>query len=299
MRKSYWAAAVLIAAVGTTLGATVGPASAASLPTCTVANTHCTNLTTTNQGLGLAGYYGADDAHTHYRYVQTVVTASASLNNLDGNNSGAVGEELCDPNDGVGAQLGLWDINGVYTVGWAVGTFAPQPDPCIQNGLITNVNTLPAANKLLTGITIKTGDQIQLMEFFNPFNRGSHFHQFAFNACDLTQGVCRQGGGVYGGYRAPANSEMYEFGIGAASGNANVTAGNPQPGNLVDTFSQSGITCYSCTHTVPISKVIGFFGGVGGLTEAQWVNGSSQIQMSPNDSLSGDTFKLYEGSTSA
>jgi hypothetical protein len=285
-------------------------ASAASLPTCAVTNTHCVSLPTTTSGAGLAGYYGAEDSQTRYRYVQTVTTASAHLADLNGQDSGGVGTELCDPNNGWGAQLGLVYYQGAYYVVYAytgdnigTGTFTTtaKADPCIQNGLInTDIAQAVSQQSILGssngGNVINQGDTILLQEFYNPWTASTHYHEVAFDACDLTTGVCRQGGGFYTHEPAPDGTEMREFGIGAVADGVTVTAPADLP---ADTFTSNEVTCYSCAHPVPVSSVYGIPDGTGGLTEAQWVNSNSQAVMSPNsDMTAAGDFTIYEGSTS-
>jgi hypothetical protein len=264
-----------------------GAASAATLPNCPT--THCSNDTA-----GMAGYYGADDNHTHYRYVQTVTTAAPQLVNLNGNYNpnaqGAVGVELCDPNIGFAAQLSLANTPAGYQVRYRVGFFiAPKADPCIQTGLTQF--TFQSGNVLgLNGVS--TGDQVELAIWYDPNTSGHHFHQLSFGACDITAGVCRQ---AYSG--SHFNLNFWEFGIGAITHSSTLTA---PADNALDTFSSNMVTCYSCSHMVPITAVspVNPF-GIGGLTESQFLNSSSQVTMSPNNSLSAsDDFTVYNGSTS-
>jgi hypothetical protein len=261
-----------------------GAASAQALPTCP--GTHCS----TNP-VGVAGYYGADDNHTHYRYVQTVTTAAPTLNNLNGQGAetpGAVGVELCDPNTGVAAQLGLLDVDGTFEAFYLVGSFLDAPDPCIQNGIINNRLFRAGTPLGLNGIS--PGDQIYLGIFYTP--SGRHLHQLSFGVCDITANVCRQA------YTSSRYSlQFWEFGIGAAANTVSLTAPAVLP---LDTFTSNEVTCYSCSHMVPITSVspVNPF-GVGGLTQAQFANSSTQVIMSPNNSLSAaNSFTLYNGSTS-
>jgi hypothetical protein len=108
--------------------AMAGSASAQTLPSCAT-GVRCTTDVAAPGSLGedggVAGYYGADDNHTHYRYVQTTVTATPQLIDLNGPLSSeiypaSVGDELCDPNTGQIAQISLGNINGVYEVAWDV-----------------------------------------------------------------------------------------------------------------------------------------------------------------------------------
>lgn len=263
---------------------TAGPASAATLPLCPGAN--CVT-----NALGVAGYYGAEDGQTHYRYVQTVTTAEPQLVNLNGqdaDSTGAVGVELCDPNTGIAAQLGLANIDGTFEAIYLVGHFSPTStaDPCIQNGVLTHV--FRAGTPLLAN-GISAGNQVSLAIFYSPSGRNKH--TLSFGVCVIGS-VCRS---ATTSTRYSLN--FWEFGIGAAANTVSLTA---PPDNFLDTFSDNTVTCYSCAHSVPITSVspVASF-GTGGLTQAQWANSSSQLIMSPLNSLtSGNVFSLSNGSTS-
>jgi len=260
-------------------------ASALSLPLCP--GTHCST-----NAVGLAGYYGADDNHTHYRYVQTVTTAAPTLIALQGVHAAktsiaGVGVELCDPNIGFAAQLGVANIGGTWVVAYLAGFYKAAADPCVQNGLINGV--VFQAGTPLGLNTISTNDQLALAIWYAP--AGPFFHHLSFSVCDITAGVCRQ---AY--TTGPFNLNFWEFGIGAAANKVSLTA---PANNLLDSFSSNEVTCYSCSGAVPITAVtpVNPF-GIGGLTQAQFANVSSQIVMSPNNSLTaGNVFSVSNGST--
>ena len=276
--------------------ALTGSASAASLPSCAT-GVRCTTDVAAPGSLGedggVAGYYGADDNHTHYRFVQTTVTATPQLVDLNGPLSSelypaSVGDELCDPNDGITAQISLANIGGTYEVAYIVGKYPKAADPCIQNNFQTSGNIFRSGSLLaLNGIN--AGDKVYLGIYYTP--SGRHQHQLSFGACDETTGICRQ---AYTSSRFQL--EFWEFGIGAFVPASVLTGGAV---NHFETFSSSDVTCYSCAGAVPISSVspVNSF-GAGGLYEAQFANSSSQVVLSPNDTLSGDTFNMYNGSTS-
>jgi hypothetical protein len=274
--------------------ALAGSASAASLPSC------ATGAKCVDNAAGLAGYYGADDNHTHYRYVQTVVSATPQLVNLNGNYSGyhqgAVGVELCDPNDfgqtgdlsgDFAAQISLGYTTAGYEVRYNVGFFAPTADPCVDSGF-TTFQFQNGQPLLLTGIN--PGDTLSLAIYYTP--GGRHFHQISFGVCDEQTGICRQ---AYN--ESPVAVNFWEFGIGGFANHVTLTGGAINPS---ESFADNEVTCYSCTHMVPINDVqpVNTL-GVGGLTEAQYVNLTSQPELTPKDSLASDSsFELWEGSTS-
>lgn len=280
--------------------ALAGSASAASLPSCATGyrcTTNSGNLFTGTLSSGVAGYYGADDNHTHYRYVQTVVTATTSLANLNGTGGGAfgggVGTELCDPNNGRAAQISL-SYNGPvlgYQLIWSVGNFGTSgsvADPCVQTGFAFP-NSFRHVGTLLSLPGISAGDQIYMGIYYNPIGNSVHFHQISFGACDITTGICRQA------YSQAFRLEFWEFGIGAFSAANFVQGGAINP---LGTLSHNVVTCYSCTVQTPLTSIqpVNPF-GIGGLYEAQFANTSGQIQMSPLDSLTPSAFKIWSGST--
>jgi hypothetical protein len=288
------AGSVAILAGGMTLA---GPAGAQSLPSCATGS-HCTTDVAAPGSLGedggVAGYYGADDNHTHYRYVSTVVTAAPQLVDLSGavaSDLGAlpsVGDELCDPNDGVTAQISLGYVPGTgWEVRYIVGKYPPNADPCIQNNFQTS-GAIFKTGTVLTLNGISTGDQVFLGIYYDP--AGKHFHQLSFGVIDATSGIARQ---AWAKTRA---LNFWEFGIGAFTPGSVLTGGAV---NKFETFTDDYTTCYSRAHAVAISTVspVNPF-GAGGLYEAQFANSSSQVVMSPNDTLSGSTFSMFNGSTS-
>lgn len=267
--------------------ASAGAASAGTLPSC-AGGVNCTN--SVGGDGGTAGYYGADDNHTHYRYVSTVTTATPQLVLLNGADfTGSTGVSLCDPNTGQVAQLSLYALApGAYEVVWVTGKFLTSPsEPCVQNG-----NVFQKIHKfgfILFNTGISTGDKLNLSISYAV--TGPNKNRLFFSACDITSSVCRQAG------VKSATQEWWEFGIGVFSGVQQLTA---PANNLLDSNSFNNVQCYSCGSAVPITAVapVNPF-NIGGLYEAQLINYSSQVTMSPNDSLDAtDGFSVWNGSTS-
>jgi hypothetical protein len=307
--RRYSAAFAVPVLAGFTLAAV--PAGAQSLPDCAAgasAADHCTtNVAGALGGIlqngGTAGYYGADDNHTHYRFVQTTVTATPELVDLNGPLSSdlypaTVGDELCDPNDGVIAQISLGYVDGTggnpgtYEVAYTVGKYPASADPCIQNNF-QNYTTLSEnifkSGSLLFLNGISPNDKVYLGIYYTP--SGNHVHQLSFGACDETTGVCRQ---AY--TQSRFQLEFWEFGIGTFVPESVLTGGAD---NQFETFSSDDVTCYACSAAVPVSSVspVNSF-GAGGLYENQFANSSSQLVLTPKDTLSGDTFSEFNGSAS-
>lgn len=248
------------------------------------------NVTVGSSAGGVAGYYGADDGHTHWRYVQTVVTASPTLENLNGVAStslGAVGVTLGNENTGQAAQIGLYDDNGKYGVAYDEGYLSTSyNDPIIDAGLI-NPN-ITAAPQLLSHTGIHSGDKIEVAIYYDPSGRG--FHELQFSATDLSQVNEHRSATLY-----VHPISFTEYGVGVVSDASTVTGGSI---NDLEAFTSSVVNFYSATRpALPISETPGYYAGYGGLSEVQYVNTSDQPEISPNGSLNGSNFTVFEGST--
>jgi hypothetical protein len=270
-----------------------GAASAATLPSCAGGVNCASNFT------GAAGYNGADDNHTHYRYVQTETTAAPQLTNLNGfgDNLGSTGVSLCDQNSGAVAQLSLGWNTGTppgslplgFHVGFVVGHFTlGAAEPCVQNAGM-HIHGAPfLKGNLLQFTGISAGDKIFLSI---AYNQGDH-PTIHFVAIDITSSVVRSAT-----VHVFAKS-FTEFGIGAFTEKQGLTA---PPNNPLAAFLINQVACYSCAHQVNITTVspVNPF-NIGGLYESQLINGSFQPTMSPLDSLavSTDAFGVQNGSTS-
>jgi hypothetical protein len=231
---------------------------------------------------GEAGYFAKDNGQTRFRYVQAQVGVTNQMKNLDGanNNLGGVGVELCDPNTGYAVQLGVQWTGTRFQVQYGHGALGNTnfADPCIQSGLITNPT--PLAPLALNPVA---GDQLTFNIFYNP-----HTHWITVNSCDVTQdNTCRQA------HFNDGFKNLYEFGIGAVSNGPVLTA---PAGNFLASFSNLAANYYSSTHGFGSIFVPAHWN----LRQADWINGSSQVIMSSNQSLDagGHQFSLFNGSTS-
>src|SRR5580693_2080290 len=176
----------LLAAGGLTLSVGTVPAAATilPLPTCSATDPgtapnligHCQY----DIEQGAAGYLGADDNHTHYRYVTTNTVNTPQLVDLDGpSTQGLVGAEECDPNNhyhgagGWAAQIGLLGNDGVTdqenTVYYAAGFWpAAAPDPCVNHAPLVpdpDTSTCPAGG---TGSVTGTSPSVFCGSFSDP-----------------------------------------------------------------------------------------------------------------------------------
>jgi len=308
------AGSVAILAGGMAL-AGAGASSANTLPACKASPQVNCNTNVAVPGLGgifqnggVAGYYGADDAHTQYRWVQTVVNATPQLVDLNGPLSSEIypattGVELCDPNSGVALKLSLGFVGGAYRIAYIIGkfpTFGPkaQPDPCIQSNFQTSGSIFRFGTLITPLFTINANDQVFLSI---SYSQGSHHTRpsVQFTACDQQAADNGQAGACRQATRSVRSLSLYEFGIGTFTPLSVLTAGaNFQ----FQHFSSSYVACYSCAAPVHVAQVqsVGPF-GTGGLWEAQFANSGSQVTMSPNDTLgkpTGGSFSLFNGSTS-
>jgi hypothetical protein len=292
---------------------------------------HCWYLpesgTTESPGGAAAGYVGADDNHTHYRFIRTTFTVTPQMIDLNGSTitalQGAVGVEECDPNIAYAAQFGVvWDTAdgpAHWVPFYAQGFWNTLTgDPCINHNLLVphpNITICPpnGAGSVLgtspavfcgsfSNTTINTGDVLaDVGIYYTP----GHIHSgescsyssavpgcVSFGFENVTQGYSRQ---AYGSRAVDLN--FWEVGVGVFSGNQ--LLGAPAGITLVS-FTNTGMNCYSCSPGPRPLSVIQPVNdsGVGGLEEVQDVNGSNQVVLSPDNTLVGGSFTMFNGSTS-
>lgn len=275
-RKIAWVASVVLAA-----GLAVGAAGAA--------HADPVGVGVVQNNAGEAGYFANDNGQTRFRDVQTDLVVTNQIKNLNGATAtqvGAAGAELCDPNSGKAAQIGVyWDKSTTpnrFRVAYATGTFTTALDPCIQNGLVNPVPT----TFLLDLLTINAGDHLHFEIYWNP---KGFFHRFTFKVCDVTQDICRQAQSSFTGFL-----NLYEAGVGVVTQQTALTA---PPLNQLVTFTNNSFNYYSST------KAWGsiFVPSHWELKRADFVNSSFQPVMSSNGSLDngGHAFTMFNGSTSA
>lgn len=272
---------------------------------------HCWYLPSSSSGEA-AGYLGADDSHTRYRFIQTNFPVSAQLPNLNGPGlNGAAGVEECDPNIGYAAQFGVVkDIaTGLETPFYAQGFWnSVTGDPCINHqplvpapDSLTNCpvngtgSVLGHSPNVFCGSFAPVSINDQLNDFAIFYTPGGFFfHRTSFGFCDTTQGQCRQ---AYA--NSPVSLNYWEVGAGIFSGAQFIGA----PPNIpVVAFTRTSMNCYTCAGGAfrPISVIQPVNStDVGGVENVQDVNSSGQGVLSANNSLdaNGD-FTMSNGSTS-
>lgn len=282
-----------------------------------VNSTHCWYLPVGTPTTGeAAGYLGADDSHTRYRFIQTNFPVTAQLVNLNGTSlgglNGAVGVEECDPNIAYAAQFGVVKDahTGLETPFYAQGFWnGTTGDPCINHAPLvpvpnTATNCPPGGTGSVTGVSGSTpvfcgsfapvaiGDQLSgFAIYYTP--GGSHFHHVSFGFCNVTAGNCRQ---AYAPHSVSLN--FWEVGAGIFSGQQFIGA---PPSLPVVQFTATSMNCYSCKAAFrPISVIQPVNStGTGGLEQVVDVNGSNQTVLGANNSLdAGGDFTMSNGSTS-
>src|SRR6185437_11044268 len=72
---------------------------------------------------GEAGYFANDNGQTRFRDVRAQLNVTNQIKNLNGSNTnlGGVGVELCDPNTGYSAQLGVQWTGTAFVVQYGDG----------------------------------------------------------------------------------------------------------------------------------------------------------------------------------
>jgi hypothetical protein len=275
---------------------------------------HCWYLPQAGEeGGSAAGYLGADDNHTRYRFVQTTFPVTPQMINLNGPGlNGAVGVEECDPNIAYAAQFGVvWDTAdgpAHWTAFYAQGHWnGLTGDPCINHNLLIpnpNVSVCPVNGTgpvlgtspvvfcgSFANTVINTGDLLSdVAVYYVP--SGFFFHRMSFGFCNVTGGYCRQ---AYSPETVSLN--WWEIGAGVFSGNQLLTA---PAGIPLVSFTSTGMNCYSCSPGPrPLSVIQPVNStGVGGLEQVSDVNASGQDVLSPANSLAGGSFTMFNGSTS-
>lgn len=273
-----------LAAVAAAALVTGGLAFAAALPASAsipqINNTH----------VGEAGYYVNDNGQTRIRDVQATTVVQNTFKHLNGDGSegpGGIGVELCNDNTNFAAQLGIqWSDSAqqfqiAYNWGTLVDPSASIQDPCAQDGLLNGGVGIQFPHPIVPNV----GDTLKFEIFYQP---AGHHHYFQFKVTDVTQNRTE----VQQISTAPQN--LYEAGIGVLTNETHLTGGAV---NLLNSFSGTSFNYYTSTHAFNSISVPAHWD----LEQAQFVNSSSQVTLSPNSSLNpqGTAFSLFEGSTSA
>lgn len=241
-----------------------------------------------NTTVGEAGYYANDNTMTRFRDVQATTVVKNTFKQLNGASAtapGGIGDELCNDNTNFAAQLGI-EWNGTqFLIEWNDGTLTDPAaetitDPCAQDGLLNNGSGITFPHPIIPVV----GDTLKFEIFYQPTGH----HYFQFKVTDVTQNRSE----VKQVFTGPHN--LYEFGIGVLTNDATLTGGAV---NLLNTFTATSANYYSATKAQNSIDVPAHWD----LEEAQLENGSSQVTLSPDNSLNaaGTSFSLFEGSTSA
>jgi hypothetical protein len=249
-------------------------------------------LTPTQNTAGEAGYYVNDWGNYHIRDAHSQLTVTAAMMQLPNTQTTvnqAEGNELCDPNTGDSAQIGLlWEGAATgFEVGAQYGVLSSTPDaadPCIQDGVLE-----PSPAHVLiggpTGNKVRVGDVLTLDVYYNPTAQAHGRHQIQYTACDVTTDVCRQ---AFDEVRA---QNFFEAGIGVL--NTGAPALTAPALNPLVTFASATFNNYNGSARNKLA--------LGGwqLDEAETVNGASQVTLQPSAVVGASTvFSVAEGSAS-
>lgn len=284
---------------------------------------------------GEAGYYVQHWNNWHIRDAHASFAVTAAMMHLDSaaasSYPGAVGVELCDPDDGYSAQLGAVFVGGQFELLAAHGnldTTTTGGDPCVQNGVIVTKPFQPAV-QLAGSVTravggaaiwsapaspedlgttvsdpavwavpdnrsqpsagqvkVAVGDIVTLDLYYNP----TTVH--GWNSLQFTTDVYSPGGTFLGENQYTDSrvrpQSFFEAAIGADNTSApSLTAPADLP--LVN-FTTATFTNYN-------KSAVDKLNGGWGLTQAQTVNGASQVTLAPATAV-GNSFPLLEGSAS-
>jgi hypothetical protein len=247
-----------------------GTAAAGGLFLATASASTGTPVTNTS---GEAGYFVQHWDNWHIRDAHSAFVVTRAMEDLGGTGStvSAVGDELCNPENGDAAQLGLvYGVNGSgFQVAFDAGVLHRLNGPtsagqnqCDDGGLITDPATLrnsphggialgPGAVANDGGITINVGDQLVTDLYYNPSSP-----EIQVTVQDVTQGVEEQyfingdpwhGRGHvgqrsrHGQYKMPAQ-QFYSAGIGVLDAEAPALVA-PAVNPLV-TFTDATFTNY-------------------------------------------------------
>lgn len=254
----------------------------------------------TQNSAGEAGYYVQEWNNWHIRDAHATFKITAAMEAMGGTaengDISAVGTELCNPNDGHAAQLGLVYQDGTFEVLGQYGTLSiGTNDPCVQSGVILPVNdaiqlagsTLigkpgnisdPSADELALGI----GETVTTDTYYNPT---THWVQFTVDVYSAAGSFLEERSfSQHIGFQ-----NFYEGGIGVNNTAApGLTAGATNP--LV-AFTDATFTNYNKS---AVDKLVGGWDLVG----AQTVNSGDQVTMTPTTPV-GNSFSVLVGSESS
>lgn len=306
-----------------------------------LANASAAVLPPVQNTTGEAGWFVQHWGNWHIRDAHATFKITPAMESLDIASAspsaypGAVGVELCDPEDNYSAQLGATFIGGQFELLAAHGTLNASVtgnDPCVQDGVIVTKPSDPAVqlagavtyafgpgkgDAIWTGpasetdiateaadpvtyvvpanrvqpsaeqVPLAVGDTVTLDLYYSP----ATLH--GFDALQFTTDVWSASGVFLGEDqytdRHVRPQSFFEGAIGADNNNApSLTAPAQLP--LVS-FSDATFTNYN-------KSAVNKLNGGWGLTEAQTVNGASQVTLTPG-APAGNAFSIVEGSASS
>jgi hypothetical protein len=298
-----------------------------------LANAGATILPPVQNQTGEAGYYVQHFNNWHIRdaHATFAVTAAMEALNHSATFPGAVGVELCDPDNGYAAQLGVTFIGNQFEILAAHGnldTSATGNDPCTQNGVIVTQDSLGDAAVQLAGavtyksdndpiwtptavpvnIGVATGDPVTWVV---PDNRNQpSAEQVPVVVGDIvTLDLYYDPQTHHGVNSLQFTTDVYTSG-GVFLGENQYTDGHVHPQNFFEAAigaDNNGAPTLTAPADLPLvafttatftnynKSAVDKLNGGWGLTQAVTVNGASQVTMTPTNAV-GNTFSIFEGS---
>lgn len=287
---------------------------------------------------GEAGWFVQHWGNWHIRDAHATFKITPAMMHLDSaagsSYPGGVGPELCDPDDGYSAQLGVTFVGGQFEVLAAHGNLDASVtgnDPCVQNGVIVTSDSADGTAVQLAGsvkylsdndpiwsapaspvnigvvpgdpevwavpvnrgqpsaeqVPLAVGDTVTLDLYYSPTTVHGR------NSLQFTSDVWSASGAFLGEDQYTDShvrpQQFFEAAVGADNTGA---PGLTAPAQLpLVSFSDATFTNYN-------KSAVNKLNGGWGLTEAQTVNGASQVTLTPG-APAGNAFSIVEGSASS
>lgn len=215
---------------------------------------------------GTAGYYTVTGIGV--KNIDSTVTLNSAATNIGGVGTGGIGDQLCDPNNGFGLQLGaVANPNSTFSIEYQTGTLAgANADNCVGNGVLPNPHIL---NQNLTAIPV--GDSVQLYISYSTYRktngtraqgRGQLFGMAAFQAYDETSGFELYSADVW---KLPYDLNINSAGVGVQQDTTGMSACTP---TVTDGYNGGSGACNDVADfsNVFLNGKYGIFGFGPGLT---------------------------------
>jgi hypothetical protein len=282
---------------------------------------------------GEAGYFVQHYQNWHIRdsHATFKVTAAMEALNHDATFPGAVGVELCDPDTGYAAQLGVTFLGNQFEVLAAHGNLdasATGNDPCVQNGVIVTEDHLgDAAVQLAGSVDFKSSNNPIWSAPASPVNIGvaggdpvtwvvpNNRNQPSAEQVPVAVGdtvtldLYYNPVTSHGRNSLQFTTDVYNSG-GTFLGENQFIDGHVHPQNFFEAAigaDNNGAPALTAPADLPLAdfttatftnynkSAVDKLNGGWGLTQAVTVNGASQVTMTPTGAV-GNAFSILEGS---